>query len=276
MLDWCEGAEQITCGMKIIDISGWGAAVLADQRPTVNQPVRIRLASGALGSESVEARVVSTSADPSGKQTVRMKFTSWHSLGTVLEQHEEHRHWQRYPALGTRASLVWFNQDGEHTVACTLLNISGGGAALYTDTTVPDQHPLLLSLQVELATSTPVECRLVAASIDVSGSKLTRVRFVEPCPVDLFELAVHGRSNSPWHCRRLPWAHGSTVERPIGSQGVALNARQLVKPLLRQIKQDHELGAQKVPPSPVPWTSTRPPLPSRTTLRSTWAVESSR
>ncbi len=52
MLDWCEGAEQITCGMKIIDISGWGAAILADRRPTVNQPVRIRLASGAHGSES--------------------------------------------------------------------------------------------------------------------------------------------------------------------------------------------------------------------------------
>jgi hypothetical protein len=195
LLEWCEGNEQITCGMKMIDISAGGAAVLADRGPPLDQPVWIRLASGALGSEPLQARVVSTSADPTGKQLVRMQFTSWISIGSVLEEHAEHRLWQRYPARATRASLIWLDDDGEYTVACVLLNISGGGAAVFTDAVLPQEHPLWLTLQGESGATTPVESRLVAISIDVSGLKIARFRFVEACPMDLFELAVHGRSS---------------------------------------------------------------------------------
>jgi hypothetical protein len=195
LLEWCVGNEQITCGMKMIDISAGGAAVLADRVPPLDQPVWIRLASGALGSEPLEARVVSTAVDPSGIPVVRMQFTSWISLGSVLEEHAEHRLWQRYPARETRASLIWLDEDGEHTVACVLLNISGGGAAVFTNAILPQEHPLWLTLQGESGAATPVESRLVASSIDVSGLTIARFRFVEACPMDLFELAVHGRSS---------------------------------------------------------------------------------
>jgi hypothetical protein len=195
LLEWCEGNEQITCGMKMIDISGGGAAVLADRGPPLDHPVRIRLTSGALGSEPLEARVVSTSADPSGIPVVRMQFTSWLSLGSVLDEHAEHRLWQRYPARETRASLIWRDEDGEHTVACILINISGGGAAVFTDAMLPDDLPLWLTLQGESAASTPVESRLVGISVDASGLKIARFRFVDACPMDLFELAVHGQSS---------------------------------------------------------------------------------
>ena len=194
LLEWCEGNEQITCAIKMIDISGGGAAVLADRGPPLDQPVRIRLSSGALGSEPVEARVVSIATDPSGIPVVRMQFASWISLGSVLEEHAEHRLWQRYPARETRASLIWCDEDGDHTVACALINISGGGAAVFTDAMLPDDHSLWLSLQGESAATTPVESRLVGMSVDASGLKIARFRFVDACPMDLFELAVHGRS----------------------------------------------------------------------------------
>jgi hypothetical protein len=194
LLEWCEGNEQITCAIKMIDISGGGAAVLADRGPPLDQPVRIRLTSGALGSEPLEARVVSTATDPSGGPVVRMQFTSWISFGSALEEHAEHRLWQRYPARETRASLIWRDEEGEHTIACTLINISGGGAAVFTDAMLPDDRPLWLSLQGESAATTPVESRLVGISVDASGLKIARFRFVDACPMDLFELAVHGQS----------------------------------------------------------------------------------
>jgi PilZ domain len=195
LLEWCEGREQITCGMKMIDISGGGAAVLADRGPPVDQPVRIRLTSGALGSEPLEARVVSIAADPSGIPVVRMQFTSWISLGSVLEEHAEHRLWQRYPARESRASLIWVAEDCEYTIACILINISGGGAAVFTDEMLPDDLALWLTLQGASAATTPVESRLVGISVDASGLQIARFRFVEACPMDLFELAVHGQSS---------------------------------------------------------------------------------
>ena len=80
--DWCENAKtRSTARMTVVDISGAGAAVLADRCPTVDQTVWIRLDSGAAGSERLEARVVATSAEASGKHIVRLQFTSWLPFG---------------------------------------------------------------------------------------------------------------------------------------------------------------------------------------------------
>jgi hypothetical protein len=128
---------------------------------------------------------------------VRMRFTSWMPLESVLDQHEEHRFWQRYPARETRARLVWLDGDVENAFPGELLNISGGGAAVITDAMVPAGQPVWLTLEAGPAALTPVEARLVAVSIDASGLRIARLRFVEPCPMHLFELAVHGTLSQP-------------------------------------------------------------------------------
>ena len=64
--------------------------------------------------------------------------------------------------------------------------------------------------------------------------------------------------------------------RPVVAQGLALEGPEPVEAGLGQVEQGRRAGSREnVPPSPVPWTSTRPPPPSRTTFRSTSAVESS-
>ena len=55
----------------------------------------------------------------------------------------------------------------------------------------------------------------------------------------------------------------------------ALEIGQCRDPRIGQVQESVELVAEKVPPSPVPCTSTKPPRPRRTALRSTSAVESS-
>jgi hypothetical protein len=183
--------------MNMVDIGGGGAAVLADRGSIAGQPVWMRLDSGAAGPDPLEARVVATSDDLSGKLVVRTRFTSSVALDRVLERHEKLQLWQRYVARETRARLAWRDQGLEHAAAGQLLNISGGGAAVIIDAVLPEQEPIRLALAVESATITPVESRLVAISIDTSGLRIARLEFVTPCPMDLFELAVHGAAERP-------------------------------------------------------------------------------
>ena len=192
-LNWHEGDAPVTCAMTMVDISGGGAAVLAERAPLVNQALWIRLDSGDGRRERLEARVVSTSAETSGKFIVRMQFTSWIELGNVLEQHGERRLWQRHPARETHASLAWLEKDVEQHASGELMNISGGGAAVITDAMLPEEQPVWLTLAEGPDAIAPVEAHLVVVSIDASGLRIARLRFVEACPMDLFELAVHGR-----------------------------------------------------------------------------------
>jgi PilZ domain len=191
-LEWCANGEQISCVVTMLDISGVGAAVLADRSPELSQTVWIRLESSAAGNDRLQTRVVATSAEASGKHIVRLHFTSWLPIGEVLELHEEHRLWQRYPARETRATLLWLDRTVEQALPGKLINISGGGAAVMTDAPLPEQEPIWLTLAAGSDPTTPAECRLVAISIDASGSRIARLRFVGACPMDLFELALHG------------------------------------------------------------------------------------
>jgi PilZ domain len=178
--------------MTMVDISGGGAAVLAGRAPPLNQPAWIGLESAAAGVAPIEAHIISASVQPSGKYLVRMRFTSGVPLANILECLAERRLWERYPARETRASLCWLGQGGEQYVSGELLNISGGGAAVITDAVLPDEQPIWLTLQADSGAITPVECRLVTVSVDESAQKIARLRFVEACPIDLYELAVHG------------------------------------------------------------------------------------
>jgi len=178
--------------MTVVNISGGGAAMLADRAPPDGQIVWVCLQNSIVGMESLEAHLVATSANPSGKHLVRVRFTSWVPLDAILEKHRERRSWQRYPTRETRVTLFWYDQDVQRTIRGELLNISGGGAAVITEIDPPADKPLWLRLENETLPIIPIEARLVVISLDPSGSKVVRLSFVDPCPMELFELAVHG------------------------------------------------------------------------------------
>jgi PilZ domain len=92
-LGWREIDQEVTCGMTMVEISSGGAAVLAEHAPPLDHPIWLELEFGAAGRERLEARVVSISPDASGLFLVRMQFTSWKQVGSLLEKHEEHRLW---------------------------------------------------------------------------------------------------------------------------------------------------------------------------------------
>ncbi len=92
----------------------------------------------------------------------------------------------------TRVTLAWYDQDIERTIPAELLNISGGGAAVITEVETPADQPLWLGLESKDVAIVPTEARLVVISADPSGLKVVRLSFVDPCPMELFELAVHG------------------------------------------------------------------------------------
>ena len=184
-------AERTWHEMTVIDISGGGAAMLTNQcRWLPTRPSGFCLQNNIPGMESLEAHVVATSADPSGKHLVRVRFTCWVALDAILEKHQERRSWQRYPVRATRATLFFYDQDVERTIPGELLNISGGGAAVITEIAPPADKRLWFGLANEGLPTIPIECQLVVISRDSSGSNVVRLSFIDSCPMEVFELAV--------------------------------------------------------------------------------------
>lgn len=104
----------------------------------------------------------------------------------------ERRSRPRHPLHDARGTLSWLDPESNRSVPAGLLNISGGGAAIVAASALPDNQPTWPALDREPQGVTSVECRLVGIFLDASGLTVSRLRFVEACPMDLFELAVYG------------------------------------------------------------------------------------
>jgi hypothetical protein len=192
VMSWSDGSEQVASEGEVLNISGGGAAVLADRAPSEGLTVRLQLERKLAAMEPLEAKALAVAADPSGKRLVRLQFTHWVSLDAILEHHHERRLWQRFPVRESRAKLTWFVNGSEQTARGTLLNISGGGAAIIVAGTVPADAPIWFELESDGLAQDSVESRVVATSFDPSGVKITRIQFVDSCPIHLFEMAIHG------------------------------------------------------------------------------------
>jgi hypothetical protein len=191
-LSWDEAGQRITCEAVVVNINGEGAALLAGQSPAVSQTVWLSLGSGPLAIKPLEARSIAISEEPSGGRLIRVRFPSRVSLEGIFGQQHERRLWQRYPAREKGARLTWIQGNQEKAVPCALLNISGGGAAVTSTVEPPCDKPIWFSLQNQPLGIDPVEAMVQGTSLDPSGSKIVRLRFLDPCPMALFELAVHG------------------------------------------------------------------------------------
>jgi hypothetical protein len=88
--------------------------------------------------------------------------------------------------------LTWLKDGSEISLRGELSNISGGGAAVIVDGILPADEPVWFELETDGEVLTPIESRLVVTSLDPSGSKIVRIKFIDSCPMLLFELAIHG------------------------------------------------------------------------------------
>jgi hypothetical protein len=194
-MSWRGDACEVACDVSVLNISGGGAAVLAEATPQQGQTLRLHLRCGSAWIEPVEAEALATSVDSSRKHLVRLRFAHWISLDAILEKHRERRMWERYPARESRATVTWLDGSAEKTTHGDLLNISGGGAAFVSDVLPPPGVRIWLQLEArarQADRTDPVESKIVTTSTDPSGMKIAHIQFVEPCPMDLFELAVKG------------------------------------------------------------------------------------
>jgi hypothetical protein len=194
IMSWDEGSEHVASDGEVLNISGGGIAVLAERAPPAGFSVRLQLTHTRAAIEPLKARSLASSVDRSGRQLVRLQFTHWISLEGILEHHHERRLWQRFPVRESRAKLTWLENGSEKTIRGELLNISGGGAAIIVDVISPSDKPIWFELESDGRELGVVESRLVVISLDLSGLKIARIKFIDPCPMLLFELAIHGSS----------------------------------------------------------------------------------
>ena len=88
---WNETSKQMASTGSMLNISGGGAALLADQAPAVGSFVELQVGRAPSLLGPLEACVLACSIDPSSKLFVRLQFTHWVSIGPILEKHLEQR-----------------------------------------------------------------------------------------------------------------------------------------------------------------------------------------
>ena len=194
-MDWRMGAGQVAHLVDVMNISGGGAAVQVEEAPEPGQEVGLRIDHERWGLGRVTAIVQAVEAGESGSQIVRLRFARWIRLDWMMDSQRDRRLWERYPARESQALLTWLAGSNERTVRGELLNISGGGAAITADVLPPPGVRLWFLLEAGIRRSNPidpVESRLVTRSVDPCGRHLAHLQFLDPCPMDLFELAVNG------------------------------------------------------------------------------------
>ena len=190
-LTWSSSAGEVTREVQVLNISGGGAAILADEALPAGL-IRLSLHGASARLTGVESQAMAVSTHPSGKQLIRLRFARWVSLDPILMKNRESRLWVRYPARETRASLAWREGVSERAVRGELLNISGGGAAFASEAHAPEGIPVWLGLEASARALDPIESRLVAISTDPLGRAVSHLQFVGPCPMDFFDLVVNG------------------------------------------------------------------------------------
>jgi hypothetical protein len=197
LMTWAGDGDggDVTCRVNVLNISGAGAATLADRAPRVGHTVQLQLPSKPVRAEPIEGDVIETRPDPSGRWVVHMRFTRWIPLGPFLEANRERRVWERHAVRESGASVSWLEGTTENALQGSLLNISVGGAAFLSNGLPPQGVSVWLRLDAAIRQGVPidaVEGRVVMTSFDPAGGRVAHIHFVDLCPPDFFYLAVNG------------------------------------------------------------------------------------
>jgi hypothetical protein len=99
------------------------------------------------------------------------------------------RAWQRYPAR-VEAELVWTGSDGGGSTRGLILDIGMGGAKVLADETPPEEVRTRIGCGEANGPREWAEVELVRETRLPSGHRLLRLRFLEPCSLELFAMAV--------------------------------------------------------------------------------------
>jgi len=191
-LSWQGEESRVSYFAELNDISGGGAAILIDVEPPARQPLWLKLNSHEHHMEPIEAVLVGFSRHDSGKILARLKFNSpLASLGSDPLPRER-RSQVRFPAREKRALVYWHDRGREWFASAEIVNISGGGAAIQTWEDLPQDRPIQLRLRNEHVQTGQVEARALGTYSDSLKAHITRLEFTEPCPVNLYDLAVFG------------------------------------------------------------------------------------
>ena len=73
-MGWHGAAGEVTFEVVVLNISGGGAAVLADDSPQAGGAVSLRLRCESAAMEPVRGRVIEVRLDPSGRRVVHVRF----------------------------------------------------------------------------------------------------------------------------------------------------------------------------------------------------------
>jgi hypothetical protein len=187
-LSWpCREGRQSCCA-QLLEIGG---AVLTDaELPDV--PLWLVLSASAFPPGPIEAVQVLRSAQQCGKSLVRLRFvTPLESVGTTPLPRERRKS-LRFPAREKHAIVCWHDHDIDHLLAAELVNISTGGAAIRTSEDIPLDCPVRLALKPDQVATSEVQANVLESTLDSCDRHFSRLEFTEPCPSDLYQLAVFG------------------------------------------------------------------------------------
>jgi c-di-GMP-binding flagellar brake protein YcgR len=139
---------------------------------------------------------------------------------------QERRKARRYALRDARGSLSWTEGSDHVTREMTVIDISGGGAAVLVDRAPAAGQTVWLCLQNSIPGTASLEAHVVATSADPAGKHLIRVRFISWVPLDAI-LERHQERRS-WQrypargeSRAALYFHDQDVERTI--RGELLN-----------------------------------------------------
>jgi len=191
-LSWQGDESCFSYFARLYDISGGGAAVLIDVEPPARQPLWLNFNSREFHMEPIEAVLVGLSPHESGKSLARLKFRSPLAFMGSHPLPRKRRRLMRFPAREKRAVVCWHDRGRERLESAELVNISGDGAAIQIWGTQPQDRPIQLSLRTERVQTRQVEAMVLGTHSDSHKAHITHLKFTEPCPEDLYDLAVFG------------------------------------------------------------------------------------
>jgi hypothetical protein len=189
------GGGDLNCRVKVLNISGGGAALLATEPLRVGESLHLTLPSKPEQGKPIEGRAIDTRSDPSGGWVIHVQFVQWVPLGPYLEAQRQRHRWERSAARESRASVTWQEGATEKAIRGDLLNICVGGAAFLGDDLPPAGIPIWLQLEDADHPGfgiNGIEGRLRMSSFDPSGRRVAHIDFVSSCPADFFFLATRG------------------------------------------------------------------------------------